>query len=163
MLLPTAPRPLLVLALAALAAAQSPTVYTPDKRSSPYAYEGCYNETTTLSSSNTRALSGGVSQLGFGNMTVPLCLDYCRRGTAAAYKYAGLQYARECWCAQRLSGLSEEMPDGDCDLPCDGDAGMVCGGDMRLSLYVVESGAALRRAAGWGGMACGLVAVSALL
>ncbi|PNH44579.1 hypothetical protein VD0004_g3158 [Verticillium dahliae] len=154
----------LALALAALAAAQSPTVYHPDQRSSPYAYAGCYNETTTLSSSNTRALSGGASQLGFGNMTVPLCLDFCRRGTRAAYAYAGLQYARECWCAQRLSGLSEAMPEADCDLPCDGDTGMVCGGDMRLSLYVVESGGAvLRRAAAWGGVACGLVAVSALL
>ncbi|RBQ82763.1 hypothetical protein VDGD_21018 [Verticillium dahliae] len=97
-------------------------------------------------------------------MTVPLCLDFCRRGTRAAYAYAGLQYARECWCAQRLSGLSEAMPEADCDLPCDGDDGMVCGGDMRLSLYVVESGGAvLRRAAAWGGVACGLVAVSALL
>ncbi|KAM0276668.1 hypothetical protein ACHAQH_006530 [Verticillium albo-atrum] len=150
---------LLLLALAALSAAQSPTVYTPEN--GPYTYQGCFNETTTLSSSNTRALSGGVSQLGFGNMTAPLCLEYCKDGTDDEYKYAGLQYSRECWCAQRLSGLSEKMPDGDCNLTCDGDTGMVCGGEMRLSLYMIESGA-ISRTAGWGVLAGGL-AVSVLM
>ncbi|KAM0332475.1 hypothetical protein ACHAQA_002756 [Verticillium albo-atrum] len=151
---------LLFLALAALSAAQSPKTYIPDD--SPYKYQGCYNETTTLSDSNTRALSGGVSQLGFGNMTVPLCLEYCADGTGAEYKYAGLQYSRECWCAQRLSGLSEKMEDGDCDLACDGDKGMVCGGDMRLSLYMIESGA-VARSVGWGVGLVSLAAAAAML
>ncbi|OTA69486.1 hypothetical protein K449DRAFT_384427, partial [Hypoxylon sp. EC38] len=56
-------------------------------------------------------------------MRVEPCLEYCgfanntfdpgRKG----YRYAGLEFARECWCGDTLSGQTIRMEDGACDVP----------------------------------------------
>lgn len=77
-------------------------------------------------------------------MTVPLCLSFCGDAKGQTeYKYAGLEFSRECWCAMHISGASEKMDEGDCDLGCDGNSTMGCGGDERLSVsdgYSLEAG-----------------------
>lgn len=62
--------------------------------STKYVYYGCWNETTSLEASNgARALADGINESNKGNMTVPLCLDFCASGDNE-YKYAGLEWSR---------------------------------------------------------------------
>ncbi|KAK1600398.1 WSC domain-containing protein [Colletotrichum navitas] len=123
--------------LAPLAAAQ-PQIYT---GSDKYLYQGCFNETTDIANTaHLRALSGGASRVFQGNMTVPLCLSFCSTGADEEYTYAGMEYSRECWCAQTISGLSVKLNDSECNLPCDGNQGMVCGGALKLSVYKLSAG-----------------------
>ncbi|TDZ17789.1 putative fungistatic metabolite [Colletotrichum orbiculare MAFF 240422] len=134
--------------LFALAAAQTPQIYTD---SSKYKYQGCYNETTNLpGTAGDRALSDGANQVLMGNMTVPLCLSFCSKGTDKEYKYAGIEYSRECWCSSHISSLSAKYADSDCNMTCDGNDKMICGGSMKLSVYMIESGSAHVAAAAWG-------------
>ncbi|ROT36803.1 WSC-domain-containing protein [Sodiomyces alkalinus F11] len=131
---------LLLLSLLSLASAQE--IYRDSGR---YAYQGCITETTDIAnSSRPRALPGSalVDEQG---MTVPMCLDFCASGGETGtrqYRYAGLQYSRECWCAQLVSDLSRTVDDGQCDLACAGDADTICGGNMRITLYAVSGAAA---------------------
>ncbi|OLN88608.1 WSC domain-containing protein-like protein 2 [Colletotrichum chlorophyti] len=111
--------------------------------SDKYTYLGCYNETTTLpNTARVRALDGGANKVFEGTMTATMCLSFCSTGADKEYKYAGLEYSRECWCAQRISGLSAKYDDSACDLPCDGNKGQVCGGSMKLSVYILNSAGA---------------------
>lgn len=72
--------------------AQTPTIYN---SSTAYLYAGCYTETNNLpSTSGARALDGGAVQVGTGNMTVNMCLEFCGGGSGVMYKYAGLEYSR---------------------------------------------------------------------
>ncbi|EGZ78311.1 hypothetical protein NEUTE2DRAFT_80748 [Neurospora tetrasperma FGSC 2509] len=54
------------------------------------------------------------------------------------YRFAGLEYSRECWCASQLFSLSSKVADAECNLPCDGDESQVCGGNLRISVYDLE-------------------------
>ncbi|ROW11261.1 hypothetical protein VMCG_01283 [Cytospora schulzeri] len=113
-------------------AQQQPTIYT---NSYPYSYLGCYNETTDLPNTNgARALSDGKVWVGSGYMTAPMCLDFCGGGSGQVYKFAGLEYSRECWCANFLNGLAARLDDSACALQCDGDTTQLCGGPLKLSL-----------------------------
>ncbi|KAK2050139.1 hypothetical protein LZ31DRAFT_548484 [Colletotrichum somersetense] len=124
--------------LAPLAAAQL-QIYT---GSDKYLYQGCFNETNDIANTaHERALSAGASRVFQGNLTVPLCLSFCSTGADKEYTYAGVEYSRECWCAQMISGLSVKFNDSACDLPCDGNQGMVCGGALKLSVYKLSAGA----------------------
>ncbi|KAK0618114.1 WSC domain-containing protein [Bombardia bombarda] len=108
--------------------------------SSSYAYHGCFNETTDLpGTTGRRALDGGINEVKPGNMTVQMCQAFCKAGGSGgpAYKFAGLEYSRECWCAQQISGLSVQSPDGDCNLPCDGNKTEACGGVLKLSVSLI--------------------------
>jgi hypothetical protein len=99
-----------------------------------YQYLGCYNETTSVAGAGgVRALDGGKNEVLEGQMTVPMCLAYCGTG-ATQYAYAGLQFSRECWCAQHLSGASAKLDDAACDTACDGNGTTICGGSLKLSV-----------------------------
>ncbi|KAL2127249.1 hypothetical protein VTI74DRAFT_11048 [Chaetomium olivicolor] len=137
------------------------TIFTPR---SGYTYQGCYNETTGLpNTTGARALGGGTNLVRPGNMTVEMCLDFCKTGAGDAsggktgsFKYAGLEYARECWCAQTLSSMSDKFPDSACNLPCEGNTTQACGGNLKITVYM--AGAAAARVT-W---TAGLVAVGAI-
>ncbi|KAH6608720.1 carbohydrate-binding wsc [Trichoderma cornu-damae] len=106
--------------------------------SDKYKYYGCYNETTQVSgSAETRALGGGIDESLPGQMTVPICLAYCGNGNTE-YRYAGLEWSRECWCAQTLSGIAEKLNDTACNYPCEGDNTTACGGSLKLTIYRVS-------------------------
>ncbi|KAI1845269.1 hypothetical protein JX266_008579 [Neoarthrinium moseri] len=135
---------LLTLFIVSLVSAQAPAALRIYDASTTYRYAGCWNETTGIAgSSGARALAGGISQ-DFplnGPMTVETCLDLCAHGQGAPYRLAGVEYSRQCWCANRLSSLSARLPDAACDLPCDGDRTLACGGSLKLGLYnLTESG-----------------------
>jgi hypothetical protein len=132
-----------LLFLVFLALAPCPVVLANDEvnlsiynTSTVYHYVGCYNETTELpETAQKRALDGGIMESLPGNMTVPMCLDFCAKNTTMEYKFAGLEYSRECWCAPRLSTLSVKLQDKACDTQCDGDETVACGGSLKLSVY----------------------------
>ncbi|EHK50006.1 uncharacterized protein TrAtP1_007880 [Trichoderma atroviride] len=111
------------------------SVYDDSKK---YKYDGCYNETTQVpGSADTRALGGGIDESLPGQMTVPICLAFCGNGNTE-YRYAGLEWSRECWCAQTLAGIAEKLDDTACNYPCEGDNTTACGGSLKLTVYRVS-------------------------
>ncbi|EPE07092.1 wsc domain-containing protein [Ophiostoma piceae UAMH 11346] len=137
-------------------ATATPTVYNASAASATgavakYAYLGCYLEVSGLNGTapGGRSLEGTTTdEVLPGDMTVPKCLAFCGGGgSGSAYTYAGLEYARECWCGQDLSSLATQQPAGNCNLPCDGDSTTLCGGNLRISLYMLSSAPARPRAA----------------
>ncbi|PTD13501.1 hypothetical protein FCULG_00003719 [Fusarium culmorum] len=122
--------------------ASNPTIY---QGSYDYKYHGCYNETTQIQdSAEDRALADGTHLVKAGKMTVPMCLDFCT-SNGTQYKYAGLEWSRECWCSPYLSSLSAKLSDDDCENPCEGNSSQICGGPLRLSVYQLSEGDASNR------------------
>ncbi|KAK3354638.1 WSC domain-containing protein [Neurospora tetraspora] len=117
----------------------SPATATIAPGTNGYKYIGCYNETTALSGtgSGTRALYGGINEVLPGEMTVEKCLGFCKSGMKEekGYRFAGLEYSRECWCATQLFSLSSKVANTECNLACDGNKSQICGGDLRISVY----------------------------
>ncbi|KAK3941535.1 WSC domain-containing protein 2 [Diplogelasinospora grovesii] len=146
------------LLLSAVARAQgiNPQIY--NSTANGYKYYGCYNETTDIAgTSGARALDGGVNEVKPGAMTVEMCQSFCKTGggNGKFYKYAGLEYARECWCADEILGYSAKFDDALCNLPCEGNSSEVCGGNLKLTVYI----AGASRVVGYG-VAALAVAVS---
>ncbi|KAK4459217.1 WSC-domain-containing protein [Cladorrhinum samala] len=143
-----------------------PQVVQPGKSTAPaaYRYLGCYNETTSLANTTgERALYGGINLVGSDEdgMTVEKCWQFCAKSNEKIeYKYAGLEYSRECWCATSLNSLSEKVDDSLCDLGCQGNKTQTCGGSLKLTVY--EAGAGKQAVIGWA-MAASAVAVGMVL
>ncbi|KAM5360620.1 hypothetical protein ACJZ2D_013643 [Fusarium nematophilum] len=75
-----------------------PAIY---KESDQYTYSGCYNETTEIKdSAEERALNDGTHLVKAGQMTVPMCLDFCTSN--GTYRYAGLEWSRYVELSQVL-------------------------------------------------------------
>ncbi|GAB0139576.1 hypothetical protein EsHS_00000225 [Epichloe bromicola] len=129
----------------------SVSIYT---QSRTYSYHGCYNETTEIDGSDhSRALSGGANTVRKGEMTVPACLDFCAKGDdGTQYLYAGLEWSRqvlidapsteECWCSQKIAGISKKLDDAECNFPCEGNKTFACGGSLKLSVYKLSAASA---------------------
>ncbi|KAK4145510.1 uncharacterized protein C8A04DRAFT_26767 [Dichotomopilus funicola] len=141
----------------------------PTDPASHYSYLGCYNETTGIrGTTGTRALNGGKNEAVPGQMTVEKCWTFCSTGAGDAkggrsgrFEYAGLEYARECWCAQSLSSLATKLGDNDCDLGCEGNDSQACGGNLKLTVYKASDAATIR--VFWTGLAIAGVVSLALL
>ena len=103
-----------------------------------YTYQGCFLDINGLNgtAAGSRSLQGDTTdEVLPGDMTVAKCIAFCGGGgSGTAYTYAGLEYARECWCGQDLAALATMQPEAQCDLPCDGDNSTVCGGNLRLTV-----------------------------
>ncbi|KAK7923912.1 WSC domain-containing protein [Apiospora marii] len=97
--------------------------------SSKYVYGGCFSETQGLNGSTSRTLKD-QSDVKPDSMTVPMCLDFCDK-----YKFAGLEWSRECWCGNEINLRSTKRNDSDCDMACPANKNMSCGGNLRLSIY----------------------------
>ncbi|KAH7035161.1 uncharacterized protein B0I36DRAFT_346987 [Microdochium trichocladiopsis] len=112
--------------------------------SSNYNYAGCYNDTNMLNGS-TGAHALDIVILGTGFLTAPMCLEWCaHNGTALLgrpYKFAGLEYSRECYCGDNLNSLVRKLDDSACNTYCDGDNTTACGGANKLSLYNITASA----------------------
>ncbi|KAH6625396.1 hypothetical protein C7974DRAFT_312264 [Boeremia exigua] len=66
--------------------------------------------------------------------TVEMCVDFC---AGQGYTYAGLEYSRECFCANALR--PEYAPRdgfmGNCVAKCAGNPAQTCGGSAAMSIY----------------------------
>lgn len=83
-------------------------------------------------------------------MTIPKCLSRC-----SAYKYAGVEYGRECWCGNTVnfngtvkegSGgtVGKNVSNSECSFKCPGNSSEFCGAGSRLSLYYFDFAKAAR-------------------
>ncbi|KAJ3393304.1 hypothetical protein HDU92_007865 [Lobulomyces angularis] len=85
---------------------------------------GCYSE-----GNGGRSLTG--SSTASDKMTVETCLAFC-----AGFKFAGLEYSRECFCGNGVSNGGKKQENG-CNMKCAGNSNQICGGPSRLSLYSI--------------------------
>lgn len=65
-----------------------------------------------------------------GGMTVDKCLSHC---SSAGYKFAGLEWASECWCGNSFS--NSRIGSFACNIPCEGKESQMCGGNQMLAVY----------------------------
>lgn len=95
-------------------------------------YQGC-----ALDNPTTRALNG--SAFNSVNMTVDLCTAFCAAGN---YRYAGLEYASQCFCGDALASGSyyldttTNFTQSSCNVRCGGNYSEICGASNALSVYV---------------------------
>lgn len=95
------------------------------KSSGNYTFFNCVVDTA-----NPRPL--GTLQAN-DNMTVDACLQMAE---ASGYKFAGLEYARECWMGNTVVGLPANASSmADCNMVCKGNVGELCGAGSRLAMY----------------------------
>jgi len=78
-------------------------------RSGNYSWLGCYTEATT-----GKALPVNTAN---DNMSVDTCAAYCN---TKGYKYAGLEYSRECYCGNALAAGANLTATTECKGLCKG-------------------------------------------
>lgn len=92
-----------------------------------FSHQGCYTE-----GQGVRAL--GATNTASDAMTVEKCATFC-----SGYKYMGLEYASECFCANTI-GAGAVLTTSGCSMACSGDAAALCGGPNRLNFYMNAGG-----------------------
>lgn len=96
--------------------------------SSNWAFRGCYTEGT-----NARALANIT--YASDSMTLESCAAFC-----VGNSMFGVEYARECYCANTLStGSVLATTQADCSMTCKGDGTEYCGAGNRLQLYAFNA------------------------
>ncbi|KAL6354487.1 hypothetical protein LRP88_11824 [Fusarium phalaenopsidis] len=112
--------------------AATPTVVAGNKNFTMY---NCVSEP-----SNGRILPRQMLNDGDA-MTIDACLEKCWM-----FKYAGVEYGRECWCGDTLNweGNTGATPGknvtmDDCNFKCPGNSLSFCGAGSRMNLYINNS------------------------
>ncbi|KAL2269755.1 hypothetical protein VTJ83DRAFT_1939 [Remersonia thermophila] len=114
-----------LVALAAAAQALPRTAVSPvaKRQGAAYTRQGCF-----VDNANGVRLLGAASTAS-DDMTVATCASFC-----SSYQYFGLEYGRECWCANSLS--AQPVSDAECSLACAGNSAETCGAGDRLDVYI---------------------------
>lgn len=110
-----------------------------------YTYKGCLTE-----SDSGRALPS--KQHSQDDMTPAICGSLC---SADGYVYAGLEYGRECWCANTIRG-GHWVDDAQCSTRCVGDRKYFCGEARKLTLYGPTKDPTADSVLGWNHIGCGI-------
>lgn len=105
-----------------------------------FGYKGCLTEGTS-----GRALAAASTTSN--SMTVAKCAAFC-----SSYKYMGVEYSSECYCANSLAAGAVLTTSG-CSMTCSGDAKTLCGGPNRLR-YVISCSEDAVCLARWLGVFC---------
>ncbi|KAI1423013.1 hypothetical protein F5Y12DRAFT_716792 [Xylaria sp. FL1777] len=87
---------------------------------------GCNTEPTVA---GVRALSG--ASFVYDGMTLESCMTNC-----TGWYYFGTEFARECYCGNKVSPSSTNVTLDECNMVCSGDETEYCGAGDRLELYV---------------------------
>ena len=66
------------------------------------------------------------------NMTPEVCTTLCGQSSV---KYALLKGGTQCYCADTLPSVGEDIADNLCDQPCSGKPGLKCGGIKQVAVY----------------------------
>ncbi|KAJ7662114.1 WSC domain-containing protein [Mycena polygramma] len=108
-----------------------------------------------IEASSGRTLSG-TSWIDPG-MTVEKCANFCDTN---GFSYAGLEYANECYCDNRISlangGGVNANSDSECNMPCAGNSAEVCGAGFRITLYTKGNATVTPLPAGWSPSMCAI-------
>ncbi|CAG8971095.1 hypothetical protein HYALB_00010672 [Hymenoscyphus albidus] len=115
----------------ALPSAPKPTGPLVSLGNSNFTYYSCVSEPSSGRLLQSQVLNNRTA------MTIPLCLSVCSN-----YKYAGVEYGRECWCANKLNLVgntgatpAKNVTDDQCNFACPGNATEACGASSRMSLF----------------------------
>ncbi|XP_066278215.1 uncharacterized protein [Branchiostoma lanceolatum] len=74
----------------------------------------------------------------FGSLTIPSCLDFCRRQGA---QYGGVSQGTQCYCIVGPKNAQRALREvHDCGTPCSGDNRQFCGGQNSMALFDVKMG-----------------------
>ncbi|XP_076455491.1 uncharacterized protein LOC143290086 [Babylonia areolata] len=95
------------------------------------AYLGCFQDAVD------RLLPSQQLREEAGHMTPVKCVQACR---TAGFRYAGIEYGRECFCGDSLQKHGRAGKESDCSMVCTGDRNSACGGSWRLSVYDTVKG-----------------------
>ncbi|EXJ67401.1 uncharacterized protein A1O5_09414 [Cladophialophora psammophila CBS 110553] len=103
---------------------------------SGYTYQGCFTDPSAAQ----RTLQGYSTSNGT-SMTQEFCISACQ---ARGYKYAGVEFSRECYCSNQLGtvsngGKGSQASEGDCSMLCVGDTNEFCGGSARIGVWMSGS------------------------
>ncbi|KAG8954322.1 hypothetical protein FRC03_011505, partial [Tulasnella sp. 419] len=104
--------------------ATSPAKRAPISLPSGWTYQACMADP-----SSSRLLSNKI--LDGATVSVNTCVAECN---TRGFKYAGLEFAKECWCGNALNAPSLRA-ESSCSTPCQGDNTQICGGGNLISLY----------------------------
>lgn len=85
---------------------------------------GCYSD------GGPRTLTHGMAMAN--PTTIEECTSACFK---AGYRFAGTEFAAECYCDTTISNGGAPTPISDCNMPCNGNSSQYCGGPNRLTLY----------------------------
>ncbi|KAM0722233.1 hypothetical protein Q7P37_001674 [Cladosporium fusiforme] len=89
-----------------------------------WAFLACYTDASDARSLRAR-------QSVDGGMSVAQCTGACK---ARGYRYAGLEYADQCYCDNTIREPATVATSG-CNMPCSGNSSEFCGGSNRLTVY----------------------------
>ncbi|KEI38605.1 uncharacterized protein L969DRAFT_62718 [Mixia osmundae IAM 14324] len=92
---------------------------------SGFKYIGC-----GMDGVNGRSLPNQLISDQSGSMTIEKCMA---AAASSSYRYAGVEYARECWAGNVTQPA--QAPEGDCSFTCTGNSLEYCGAGNRLTLY----------------------------
>ena len=81
---------------------------------------------------NGNRVLGEDWQKNYPDQSVENCLNFCK-----GYKYAGVQYGKECFCGNDSHNF-QIVPDSQCNMKCSGNKDEICGGSWRMNVYSVE-------------------------
>lgn len=87
---------------------------------------GCYRD-----EKDSRLLAGYFTSFKTSNSPSG-CIELCLQ---SGYPYAGVQYARECFCGFDAPPSSAKLPDSSCNMKCVGNAKEICGGFYAMNVY----------------------------
>ncbi|XP_030570875.1 xylosyltransferase oxt [Drosophila novamexicana] len=87
---------------------------------------GCYRD-----EKESRLLGGYFTSFKTSNSPSG-CVELCLQ---SGYPYAGVQYARECFCGFDTPPSSAKLPDSSCNMKCLGNAKEICGGFFAMNVY----------------------------
>ena len=96
-----------------------------------YTSRGCY-ESTTGNGTNAKLILSSAQYTNATGMTVETCVGYC---ITKNYGYAGLSYAKQCYCGSSLLAEAEEDDLSKCNMPCSGSSREFCGAYAKMNVY----------------------------
>lgn len=105
------------------------TTYIPPttvKQVGSYLSKGCYAEATI------GRLLNGSSYSNSTGMTVETCVSFCKNAGA---NYAGLEYAKQCFCGNSLPSNATTLHARQCNMLCTGNRREFCGASGKLNVY----------------------------
>lgn len=98
-----------------------------DRMAQGWSYRGCATDSPAARAFTNASITSD-------DLTVESCISFCQ---AKGLQYAGLEYSKECFCADRLSAKDgpKEGVIGRCDMECGGNGEQICGGSGWMSVY----------------------------
>ena len=67
------------------------------------------------------------------SVTPARCIQVCQE---KGFSFAGVQYAKECWCGNTAPPVDKIVDQKECDMNCAGDSSIKCGGGCRMGVFM---------------------------